>query len=211
MALTRPVQLTLTWLAFTPAKGKDAWLSHHRAGREAMRLALEIAGVQGAVVPHPDHGYLQLTQGDGEPVKGAFLNLSHTEGMAVAAVSPAPVGIDVESLARDPSKALARMLSERDRKNLMSFPRESSPAAPELLLWTAKEAFAKALGLGMQVGMDRLEIDLLGKRPYPARTEAKGHLPLDEPRIHWEIRGDFLVTLCTEASALAGGIQRLPG
>jgi phosphopantetheinyl transferase len=115
-------------------------------------------------------------------------------------------------LTRDPSKALERLMSDRDRELLVKFrPTEDSRLRPSLLLWTAKEAFSKALGLGMQAGMSRLEIDLEGPPPYRARTEVKGRFDLRDPLIHWEIRGDFLIALCTGTTALASGIERVSG
>ncbi len=211
MISTRVAKLTLAFQAFSPASGKEEWKSHHAAGREALRRALESQGIKAEVSPDAEHGYLNLTQGN-MPMVGLFANVSHTGGLAVGAISPAAVGVDVEALSRDPGRALERQMSEEDRRNLEKLPKLSDPRlSGALLLWTAKEAFAKALGLGMQAGMPRLQIDILGPLPYRARTEVKGHHPLKDPRIHWEIRGDFLVTVCTEAAVLAAGINRVQG
>lgn len=212
MVSTRLVQLTLGFHSFTPAEGKAAWQSHHDAGREAMRLVLEKRRVFGSVFNHPEHGFLEFTQGGESPDPPLYVNISHTDFLAVAALSPSPVGVDVEALTRDPSRALPRILSDRDRAYLENFPAPSdSRLTAALLLWSAKEAFSKALGMGMQAGMPNLEIDFEGPSPFHARTEVVGHLPLHNPLIHWEIRGDFLVTVCTEASVLRAGIERVSG
>ncbi len=212
MTTTRSVQLTLGFRSFTPAEGKAAWQSHHDAGREAMRLALEKRSVSGSVVPHPEHGFLELKQVDQAFDPPLYINISHTDFLAVAALSPSPVGVDVEALTRNPSKALDRILSDRDRQFLQKFPPPAdSRLSPALLLWSAKEAFSKALGMGMQAGMPQLKIDFEGPPPYRARTEVVGHLPLHNPLIHWEIRGDFLITVCTEAGTLRAGIDRVSG
>jgi phosphopantetheinyl transferase (holo-ACP synthase) len=211
MSPTRPVQLTLAFEPFTPEPGPLGPESHHRAGRNAARLCLEKAGISGSIVPHPKRGYLELRTGSGGLVPGAYLNISHTSGLAVAALSPHPVGVDVEKLSRDPSRALERFLSESDRGNLQAFRSPDPRVSGALLLWTAKEAFAKALGLGIQAGLSRLEVDLLGPRPYRAASSVRGEMELREPAIHWEIREEFLVALCTEASVLKDGITRFPG
>lgn len=212
MPSTRQAQLTIGFVSFTAEEGAAAYKSHHDAGREAMRLVLEKTGISGTVRPHPEHGYVELTQSNDKPIPGIFINISHTDSLAVAAISGAPVGVDVEAITRDPSRALERLMSDRDRELLKKFPQPQDPRlSPALLLWTAKEAFSKALGMGMQAGMSKLKIDFEGPPPYRARTEVVGHLPLHNPLIHWEIRGDFLISVCTEAAVLRAGIERVSG
>ncbi len=212
MKSTQRVQLTLGFVAFPTLAERPSVKSHHDAGRKALRLALANRGIVGTVTANPELGYLQLTQSDTSPIPGIFINVSHTDGLAVGALSPAPVGVDVEATGRDPSKALERLMSERDRENLAKFPKPlDARLSPALILWTAKEAFAKAMGVGMKIGMPDLEIDFWGPLPYQARTSKAGHFKLQNPCIHWEIRGNFLVTLCTEAAVLAQGIERVSG
>lgn len=212
MKVTRLAEVTLAFQPFPSSPQGTPWQNHHDAGRRALRLALESSGAEEqAIVADPERGYLELRDSAGNVIPEIFLNVSHTEGMAVGAVGPAPIGVDVESLTRDPSRALERLLSPEDRKVLADFQPEDPRVGAALLLWTAKEAFSKALGLGMQAGMPNLFIDLKGPRPYAARTHVVGKFPLREPRIHWEIRENFLVTVCTERWVFDRGLRRLPG
>lgn len=91
---------------------------------------------------------------------GLHLSLAHAGGMAVATAARQPVGIDIE-----PVKPLAAGVAER-----FLTPRERGevPGPDQLALWTAKEAAAKALGVGFGVGdFTRLEAVGFGyNEPY---------------------------------------------
>lgn len=85
-------------------------------------------------------------------------SLSHAGAWAVCAVSPQPVGVDVEmprctmAIARRffPAEELAALenLPEPERRDQLN------------RLWTAREAFLKALGCGLTVPLDSFSIRL---------------------------------------------------
>jgi phosphopantetheinyl transferase len=81
-------------------------------------------------------------------------NLSHTGGLCALAVSDRPVGIDVEPATRDLRTALGRCGSPRERHRL-----RGRPIADVVTVWTVKEAYAKALGLGHRCTFAHLETD----------------------------------------------------
>lgn len=92
---------------------------------------------------------------------GLRFNLSHTEGLvAIAVAEDREVGIDAETLRRPlPVMRLAGRFfaaSEVDRLR-------ERPAAERrrcfLELWTLKEAFAKARGLGLRLRFDQIAFD----------------------------------------------------
>ena len=82
---------------------------------------------------------------------GLAFSLSHTESLAVIAVARrAQVGIDVESLTRRPVPVAVwrRVLDERELELVLGV----SPARRDeafLRHWTAKEAYVKAIGIGI--------------------------------------------------------------
>lgn len=90
-----------------------------------------------------------------------FFNLSHTRGMAVLAVTrAAEVGVDVESLER---RVELLALSERYFAAMEhdQIAQLSGQAQRErfFAIWTLKEAYLKARGLGLHFGMDSFAFD----------------------------------------------------
>jgi 4'-phosphopantetheinyl transferase len=79
-------------------------------------------------------------------------NLSHTQGLAACAVTDGrDVGIDVEDITREHSCGLAeRIFSLREQKNLRDLPAQEQ-ARGFFELWTLKEAYLKARGLGLTI------------------------------------------------------------
>src|SRR5439155_1551412 len=90
-------------------------------------------------------------------------SLSHADGIALCAVTRGgAVGADVESLRHvgpDPLGVAATLCSERERETLLATP---APLRAErfLSLWTLKEAFAKATGLGFRLDLERITVRL---------------------------------------------------
>jgi len=95
--------------------------------------------------------------------RGALdFNISHTSGMAAVAVCRGGrVGVDVEPARRilGPG-AIASLLSPAEAQALTG--RRDDPQPERLLaLWTLKESYLKARGLGLRLPMRCLEVDLL--------------------------------------------------
>lgn len=86
------------------------------------------------------------------PASVLRFNLSHTEGLAACAVTDGrDVGIDVEDITREHSRGLAeRVFSRREQKSLRDLPAHEQ-ARGFFELWTLKEAYLKARGLGLTV------------------------------------------------------------
>jgi 4'-phosphopantetheinyl transferase len=94
--------------------------------------------------------------GGGDPP--AF-STSHSAGLAVVAVSrAAALGVDVERVSAtvDPLEVAERFFSAREIAELRAAP---PPERRErfFALWTAKEAYAKAVGEGLLLPLDRIE------------------------------------------------------
>lgn len=96
-----------------------------------------------------------------DPSCGVSFSTSHDDGLAVVAVaSGRPVGIDVERL-RPISDALdvaQHLYSRRECERLRSV-EDSVRSEAFLRLWTRKEAYAKAVGLGLSMRFDELEVE----------------------------------------------------
>jgi hypothetical protein len=82
--------------------------------------------------------------------RASTVSLSHTDGLALVAVSDCPIGVDVEHVGGAPAdeelEDLATLtLSNRERRELEAVGRTERPAR-WLQLWTRKEAALKARG-----------------------------------------------------------------
>ena len=104
-------------------------------------------------------------------------NLSHSRGMIVMATAARrAVGIDVECVRERFSfeKLAERFFSPREVTALMSVP-EAQRMRAFYLCWTRKEAYLKAMGLGITVALDSFDTVF-----WPAR-EARIDASRDEP------------------------------
>jgi 4'-phosphopantetheinyl transferase len=87
--------------------------------------------------------------------RGLSFNLAHTGSLAVFAFTRFPaIGVDVESVARRPVSptAIRRALAPEELEVVMGLP-EWERTAAFLRYWTAKEAYAKALGVGLSIDL----------------------------------------------------------
>jgi 4'-phosphopantetheinyl transferase len=80
------------------------------------------------------------------------------------AVAPRELGLDVESLRAIPNRErlARRFLSEEERRWLAARPAHRGDRG-FLVLWTAKEAYLKAVGSGIAMALREVEVD--GERP----------------------------------------------
>jgi 4'-phosphopantetheinyl transferase len=92
--------------------------------------------------------------------EAARFNLSHSGELVVLVVGGVEVGIDIEYLRPLPrTEALARrFLSPKERRGVMSFEGRDRDRA-FLRVWTQKEAYLKATGLGVGMPLRDLETE----------------------------------------------------
>ncbi len=141
---------------------------------------------------HSDPAALQFTQTPhGKPelagphAKTLHFNLSHTDGMLVLAVSRTHVvGVDVECLTRKVElQALSqRYFATQEHEELQDM---DGAAQRErfFALWTLKEAWLKARGLGLRVPLDDFSFCFAGKHPV-----IEVGPQLDERPQEWQFR-----------------------
>jgi 4'-phosphopantetheinyl transferase len=107
-------------------------------------------------------------------------SLSHSRGVALIAVSLGrDVGVDLEGMRADvlEDDIPERFFSPRELTALRALPPEEQLAA-FFRCWTRKEAYIKALGLGLQLPLDSFDVSvgpdeppaLLGTRPDPEQA-----------------------------------------
>ncbi|BBL72366.1 4'-phosphopantetheinyl transferase family protein [Methylogaea oryzae] len=126
------------------------------------RLLAERLGTDAAVLRliADDHGKPHLA----DSPAGLSFNVSHTDGLALIALGDGrPLGVDVEVFR--PARALdgiaRRCFSAQEFAHWQALPPERRTAA-FYTLWTRKEAFAKAVGKGIAIGLERIVFDADG-------------------------------------------------
>jgi 4'-phosphopantetheinyl transferase len=98
---------------------------------------------------------------------GWSFNLSHSHGAALVAVTRvADVGVDVEQVRpHQYHRELAeRFFAPSESAKVLALPPGASEEA-FFHAWTRKEAFLKAMGLGLSFGSERVEVTLLPHEP----------------------------------------------
>lgn len=100
-----------------------------------------------------------------EPVADLAFNLTHSDELGLIALSrEGPVGVDVESWrdTRQMDAIAQRCFAPTEyRRWCRSTDSERTPAF--FTLWTRKEAFAKAVGRGIAVGLEHIEFGAQGE------------------------------------------------
>jgi 4'-phosphopantetheinyl transferase len=87
----------------------------------------------------------------------AQFSLSHTDGLALIAVSAADVGVDVEVIRDSPSadRLISRCLTAAEQAVVA---RADDTTTAFLRYWTAKESYVKGLGLGLAEPLENVEV-----------------------------------------------------
>jgi 4'-phosphopantetheinyl transferase len=138
-----------------------------------LRSVLEIYTLQ------PARGLFISPDGQGKPQLPGYalhFNLSYRPGRALLAVSDAgPVGVDVEKLMLLPESAplVNELFSPDEQEALHTAP----PAAWESIfytIWTRKEAYAKALGMGLSMPFNSFTVLKLSPDGLLMLTEPTG-------------------------------------
>ncbi len=86
-------------------------------------------------------------------------NLAHAGKWAVCAIADHPVGIDIEHLPHmaDVIGVARQCFTQKEQHHLFALPEADQPSA-FCKLWTLKESYMKATGLGFQLPPQELEI-----------------------------------------------------
>ena len=110
------------------------------------------------------HGRPELTSAHAGDLR---FNLSRAPGLiALAVARGTAVGVDVECLpprlSTDPVELAERFFSPLETTALRSLPADERPRQ-FLRVWTLKEAYVKACGLGLSMPLDRFAFDVAGR------------------------------------------------
>lgn len=128
-----------TAAGFRLDRRRDEWLLGRLAAKQlALELGLCTVPRECAVPTRGVRPTLLIRQ---KPTD-LFLSLSHTEGVAAAAISPSPIGVDVQ-IERTVTPDATRFFLNDEESDLF----DPHTGSPLLDLWSAKEAALKAAGV----------------------------------------------------------------
>jgi len=83
-----------------------------------------------------------------------YFNISHCHEMAVAAICNSEIGIDVENIREYRPRVAKKVFSERENMILQA---SENPNETFFRIWTLKESFVKAIGIGISYPMKTCE------------------------------------------------------
>ncbi len=132
-------------------------------------------------------------------------NLTHTSDLIVLAVTRGrAIGVDTENISRGAMLDVAnRFFAPSECEALTALPAEAQ-ATRFFELWTLKESYIKARGMGLSIGLDRFAFDLRSPGSVSLSTEPE----LQDPPQRWALRQlwatpEHPVALCVEQLANA--------
>ena len=137
---------------------------HFIVARGLLRLILgQCLGIRPGTLEfdYGEYGKPVLKQGRGEDT--LQFNISHSNGRALIAVAQNRlVGVDIEYMRPDPKRLeiADRFFSPREVAALRSLPNHLQEAA-FYTCWTRKEAYIKATGKGLALGLEQFDVSLL--------------------------------------------------
>ena len=160
----------------------------------------------------PPHEWRFKTNAFGKPeiVRGGQgldlrFNLAHTHGLAACAVAlDEPVGVDVErwDRQRDFSRLSARYFSPQEASLLEAVP-EYAQRRLFFNIWTLKEAYIKARGAGLSLGLDRFS--------FAVSDNGSPQISLDQGLNDDPARWAFRLLTPTRFHVAALALRRKPG
>ena len=125
-----------------------------------LRCGLNELGIGSAP---PAIGYTK----EGKPFLSAYpdihVNISHSGTYAVCAVSPAPVGCDIELHKDDMLSVAERFFYADEYASILGQPTPDAQKKQFFRFWTLKESFMKATGLGMTLPLNQFRISIQGE------------------------------------------------
>jgi phosphopantetheine--protein transferase-like protein len=202
-------------IAFSnPSDNATAWLTSReltnlRARGTQRRIADRIAGRIAAKRALANHGLdpkqfeIENNQA-GAPILrpdiGLHLSISHTDGVGVAILSSAPIGIDAEPITERTPAFLAEWFTEQERVLLAQDPTRIT------LAWCAKEATMKTLGKGMALHPQQIEVTAIGPDSVEIQLHAQARdeaslYNINNIQICWSNKSDKMVIAIAKVAA----------
>ena len=131
---------------------------------------------------------------------GLHFNLSHSDNMALLAISQAPVGIDIERVRKDRNleKVAKRFFSPAEQSALQQLA-EKDKLRALFACWTRKEAYIKATGTGLTIPLKSFSVTFAPSQEPFIQTNESNRQP-DYILKHLEPAPGFIGALAVKSS-----------
>jgi len=165
--------------AFAFPRDRDLFLLAHAVKRLALGRCLGVDPEDLAFARDPSgKPFLAgpFLAGSSQAGAGPGFSLSHSGTAVAVAIAGTPlVGVDVEAHAREvPLEAMAMIMADAEVADLSAAGAAARPRA--FAYWTLREAFAKAVGLGLSLPPNDVSFQLAGSGPAGQEAPAVAHL-----------------------------------
>ena len=174
-----------------------------RSAAGSLLLAHMVCRISGYPVPSISiHRYP-----NGKPFLPDFpnlhFNISHTDKLAILAIDSHLIGVDIESISTARMAVADRFFSKSEREMLNSCP-QSQRDSLFFELWTARESFVKAIGIGIFSSMGLFE---------PERVASGWQINHAETGLwnirHYKFMSDYIVALCSKNKVFPEAIEQI--
>lgn len=111
----------------------------------------------------PPESWEIVNEADGRPVAvdGPWFSVTHTAGLIAVAVGDVRVGVDAEDVTRSTDvDAVGRRWLHPDEYAAIDVAGQEERRRRFFEIWTVKEAYSKALGLGLKLGLKTFRVTL---------------------------------------------------
>lgn len=181
---------------------------HRETARQRLIAALFARYVLGRRLALANRAIRIATDGHGKPflpeMPDVHFNLSHSGARFALAVGPAPVGVDIERV-RPVNLRVAVSFHPRERAYLAAAPPDLRQAA-FFDLWTRKESYLKARGMGLRRRLDSFSVvDESGRLAGRLRGDDEGW---DLAAYVWD--GAYRVALAFRSGQAAPALEPIP-
>ena len=149
---------------------RDHFLARRALLRRLVAVRLGVAP-ESVVIGHAEDGHPEVV----EPDATLHVSVSAWGSLSAVALAPVPIGVDLEPLG-DPREPVWDVLHARERGGVESIWKTQAQDWLFLSIWTAKEAYLKALGLGLKREPSRLHVNYKDEETFVVHDpEAQPH------------------------------------
>ncbi len=185
---------------------RSEWL----AARAALRQLLDRDFLPATAIKNPDFGFPELVDKNTAKPLPWYTSWTHSEGFCFVVLSEQAVGVDAEPQGRKVDSVLTRIASAEEIEKFKSPQTAEGGIVPgPLALWCAKEAIAKATGLGMRWGLKNFEIGGEVDGLWEVAIRRSGPRQLTAPAVKFLLEDSFVVAVCSERALLLQPFSRL--
>lgn len=169
---------------------KEKREQEHGLGKELLRTGLkDLYGMDSELNDQP----VILKEEHGKPYLKDFphihYNISHTDGLVACAIGDRQVGIDVERIRPFRQNILKKVFSDAERHRMEEIP-ESERSQYFFRIWTLKESYLKAAGLGITVPLTSISFEWKKEASFACSVPgASFHQTM--------LKGGYVFSICT--------------